>query len=70
MEQHTVEDLQGRHLEQQYEFQKRKTKMQHIEYLRRLILQFPYLGRRLGKILPKGGDAEFTAFTVERPVLE
>jgi len=66
MEQHEGKDSQDRYLKQQYEFQKRKTEMQNIEYLRRLILQFPYLGLRLGQTLPKGSDVEFTAFETEK----
>ncbi|RPB21734.1 hypothetical protein L211DRAFT_840355 [Terfezia boudieri ATCC MYA-4762] len=66
MEQHEGKDSQDRYLKQQYEFQKRKTEMQNIEYLRRLILQFPYLGLRLGQTLPKGSDVEFTAFAAEK----
>ena len=65
MEQHEGKDAQDRYLKQQYEFQKRKTEMQNIEYLRRLILQFPYQGLRLGQTLPKG-DVEFTDFAVEK----
>jgi len=70
MEQHDGKDSQDRYLKQQYEFQKRKTEMQNIEYLRRLILQFPYVGLRLGQTLPKGSDAEFTTFAAARAEAE
>ncbi|KAF8420712.1 hypothetical protein EV426DRAFT_241764 [Tirmania nivea] len=66
IEQHEGKDSQDRYLRQQYEFLKWQTEMQNIEYLRRLILQYPYLGLRLGQTLPKGSDVEFTTFAAEK----
>lgn len=50
--------------------QKKKAEMHNIEYLRRLILQFPYLGLRLRQTLPKDTSSAFTTFEADRAETE